>query len=192
MLPAFGWTRLLVLHFGENLIIRQTQVVFQREAQTGKSLSICPDPHFPPLLVELSVLGCCCGVSFLACFRSFEVAVFCLGPRLTCFALPPNRLSTSSEDMTWCKRALSSTAGSEQKDGAVIGLSYGIEQRDLWSEIVTGPPLAHRCPFRFFCSKNRWPWFTWWFGPSMSPKRTSLLQPGRVRPLQTTNRGMLN
>ncbi|CAJ1401033.1 unnamed protein product [Effrenium voratum] len=55
-------------------------------------------------------------------------------------------------DMTWCKRALSSTAGSEQKDGAVIGLSYGIEQRDLWSEIVSND---YKVPTRLYdCFQN--------------------------------------
>ena len=39
--------------------------------------------------------------------------------------------------MTWCKRAFLSREGNEQPDGSIIGLSYGIEQRDLWSELVT-------------------------------------------------------
>ena len=43
----------------------------------------------------------------------------------------------SCKDMTWCKRAFLSREGNEQPDGSVIGLSYGIEQRDLWSELVT-------------------------------------------------------
>ena len=47
-------------------------------------------------------------------------------------------ISGSIEDMTWCKRAFTSRLGNEQPDGQVIGLSYGIEERDLWSELVTG------------------------------------------------------
>ena len=37
----------------------------------------------------------------------------------------------------------------------------------------------HRCPFWLVCSKNRGPWFTWWFnhlpGPSICPKRTPMV-----------------
>ena len=36
----------------------------------------------------------------------------------------------------------------------------------------------HRCPFWLFWSKNRWPWFAWWFnhlpGPSFCAKRTPM------------------
>ena len=28
---------------------------------------------------------------------------------------------------------------------------------------VDGTVLQHRCPFWLFWSKNRWPWFAWWF-----------------------------
>ena len=33
----------------------------------------------------------------------------------------------------------------------------------------------YRCPFCLFWSKNRWPWFTWWFNHlPISPKRTPM------------------
>lgn len=55
-------------------------------------------------------------------------------------------------DMTWCKRAFTSRVGNEQPDGQVIGLSYGIEERDLWSELVS---TDYGVPTRLFdCYQN--------------------------------------
>lgn len=50
-------------------------------------------------------------------------------------------------DMTWCLKALQTKWGTEQEDGGVIGLSYGIEQRDLWSEKMSN---LYRVPTRLY------------------------------------------
>ena len=53
----------------------------------------------------------------------------------------------SPKDMTWCLKAIQSKWGTEQEDGGVIGLSYGIEQRDLWSEKMSN---LYRVPTRLY------------------------------------------
>lgn len=50
-------------------------------------------------------------------------------------------------DMTWCLNAVQTRVGNEQPDGGVIGLSYGIEQRDLWSELMSN---KYQVPTRLY------------------------------------------
>eukprot|EP00931_Biecheleriopsis_adriatica_P094854 TRINITY_DN6847_c0_g1_i1.p1 TRINITY_DN6847_c0_g1~~TRINITY_DN6847_c0_g1_i1.p1 ORF type:complete len:785 (-),score=121.20 TRINITY_DN6847_c0_g1_i1:167-2521(-) len=50
-------------------------------------------------------------------------------------------------DMTWCKEAVKNRRGNEQPGGGVIGLSYGIEQRDMWSEKMSN---LYKVPTRLY------------------------------------------
>ena len=51
------------------------------------------------------------------------------------------------QDMTWCLKAVQTTWGTLQADGGVLGLSYGIEQRDLWSEKMSN---LYKVPTRLY------------------------------------------